>query len=83
MYEYPRGTCYVNLTPNPWYNLAASIVIDAVLAADISFFENGDALLELMAVKYSGTDLINAAERSGCLYAQQAKSCKRNNSAAG
>ena len=85
MYEYPRGTCYVNLTPNPWYNLAASIVIDAVLAADISFFEKGygDALLELMAIRYSGTDLINAAERSGRLYAQQAKSCKRNNSAAG
>ena len=82
MYEYPRGTCYVNLTPNPWYNLAASIVIDAVLAADTSFFEKGygDALLELMAIKYSGAELIDAAGRRGRLYAQQVKSRERTNS---
>ena len=85
MYEHPRGTCYVNLTPDPWYNLAASIVIDAVLAADISFFNKGygDALLELMAIKYSGIDLINAAERRGRLYAQQTTSRKRVDSATG
>ena len=82
MYEHPRGKCYVNLTPDPWYNLAASIVIDAVLAADISFFKRGygDALLELMTIKYSGAELISAARREGRLYAQQIKSCKNVNS---
>ena len=66
------GKCYNNLTPDPWYNLAASIVIDAILAADYRFFSTkfGASLMSNMGCKFDAEAIIDEARREGRLYVQ-------------
>lgn len=84
MYSEPnrqRGACLVRLTDNPWYNLAASIVIDGILAADFSFLnsEYGEFLRESIGLQSSAEYLVSVAEKHGRLY-QQREDNKGSNS---
>ena len=67
------GACLVNLTKNPWYNLAASIVIDGILAADFRFLnsELGEFLRDSIGLTSSPEYFIKIARSRGMLYEQR------------